>query len=113
MVSSLKKSKKRIVKGIIISIVSAVLLAAILTKCIYDCTFLRYDAIAPVPAALEPMVKARRTVQFQSGKNTLTGYLYEGEREGLVVLVLVGYIMKKIGWLALISQANALDKEKQ
>lgn len=62
-------------------------MAAILTKCIYDCSFLRYDAIAPVPAALEPMVKARQTVQFQSGKNTLTGYLYEGEREGLVVLI--------------------------
>ncbi len=87
MVSSLKKSKKRILKGIIISIVSAIFIAAILTKCIYDRSFLRYDTLAPVPAALEQTVQALKTVQFQSGKNTLTGYLYEGTREGLVILI--------------------------
>lgn len=83
----MKKSKKRIWRGIIISIVSAILIAAILTKVIYDATFPRYEGGSAIPAALQELVEHRKQVKFKSGENQLVGYLYEGERDGLILLV--------------------------
>lgn len=86
MISSMKKSRKRIWSGIIISFFSFIIISLILTKVIYDGTFRRYDRIAAVPVGLETMVEGRQTPYFKSGENRLCGYLYKGNSKGLVVM---------------------------
>lgn len=87
MISSKKKSAKRIWSGIIISVFFAVITLFILTKLIYDGTFTRYDVIPEVPSALNQTVEKRKEVSFLCGENKLQGYLYQGEGNGLIVFV--------------------------
>lgn len=81
----MKTLKKRI--WIIIAVIAVFLAASLLaTKLIYDAVFVRYDSAAQVPAELTELVQARQVCSFPSGENTLTGYLYPGSGDALVVL---------------------------
>ena len=107
MISSMKKSAKRIWSGILIGAFSFIIISLILTKVIYDGTFSRYDVIAAVPNELEGMVEARETPRFKSGENALCGYLYGGTGDSLVVIV-PGYRAGGDDYLWQISELNAL-----
>ncbi len=61
------------------------LLSMTFTKVAYDVAFSRYDP--PEQRGLQAELAQRQTLQFRSGENLLQGYLYEGGRDGLVVLV--------------------------
>lgn len=107
MISSTKKSHKRIWSGIVIGVFSFIIISLILTKVIYDGTFCRYDVIADVPADLKGMVESRETPRFKSGENSLCGYLYNGTGDGLIVIV-PGYRAGGDDYLCQISELNAL-----
>lgn len=79
------KSLKRTLKAIFLSIVIYVFASAALTKVIYDTAFRRYDPPSASVSA-SASVRERRSVRFPSGENTLQGYLYDGERDTLVVI---------------------------
>lgn len=106
MISSMKKSQKRIWSGIVIGIFSFIIISFIFTKVIYDSTFSRYDTIAHVPAQLSGLVEKRQTPRFKSGKNQLCGYLYEGTGQGLIVIV-PGYRAGGDDYLWQISELNS------
>lgn len=86
MISSKKKSLKRIGLGIVIAIVSWVLVSCVVTVIIYDSTFLRYDKTPEIPTELEALVQSRQTVSFRTDENKLSGYLYNNESDGLIVI---------------------------
>ena len=56
------------------------------TKVAYDAAFSRYDPPVQV-SALPELRQQRQSLRFPSGDNLLQGYLYEGSREALVVVV--------------------------
>lgn len=90
------KNKKRTLKIALISFVSFILIfsivSMIVTKIIYDGQFPRYDKPEPQFAGYLRYsdVKGeydRKVVEFESGKNTLKGYIYGEENgKGLVVI---------------------------
>lgn len=86
MISSKKKSLKRIWSGIIVFLIINFAVVVILTKVIYDGSFRRYDRSAQVPAALSELTDGRELLQIPCGEHQLCGYLYPGTREGLVVI---------------------------
>lgn len=90
MVSSSKKSFKRIWKTIIISFFAFIIISLTLTKVIYDFTFSRYDVAANIPESLSQFLSDRQEMNFKSGENNLCGYFYEGGSESLIILV-TGY----------------------
>ena len=90
MVSSSKKSIKRIWKTIIISFFAFIIISLTLTKVIYDFTFSRYDVAANIPESLSQFLSDRQEMNFKSGENNLCGYFYEGSSESLIILV-TGY----------------------
>lgn len=88
---SVKKSKFRKILIIISTVIfTFCALSLAVTKIVYDSIFARYDEAAEIPAALQEMVQERRTYQFASGENLLTGYLYDApepdEAYGLILL---------------------------
>lgn len=87
MISSKKKSSKRVWIGIIVFLIINFIAVVILTKGIYDSSFRRYDTLAPVPEALAGLVEEREMLAIPCGAHQLCGYLYPGTREGLVVVV--------------------------
>ncbi len=87
MISSKKKFLKRIWSGIIISIFSVIIASFLVTKIVYDGTFARYDVSVDVPPALEELVDKRQQITFLSGKNELSGYLYDADSDGLIILI--------------------------
>lgn len=106
MISSMKKSRKRIWSGIAI-VAFSIIISLIFTKVIYDGTFCRYDVVATVPAQLNSMVEERETPVFKSGKNQLCGYLYNGTGDGLVVIV-PGYRAGADDYIWQINELNLL-----
>ncbi|MBO5913269.1 MAG: alpha/beta fold hydrolase [Clostridia bacterium] len=86
MISSKKKSLKRIGLGIVIAIISWVLVSCVVTVVIYDSTFPRYDKIPEVPTELEALVQNRQEVSFNTDENRLSGYLYKNESNGLIII---------------------------
>ena len=90
MISSTKKSFKRIWKIIVISLLAFIIISLTLTKVIYDFTFSRYDKAPVVPESLSQFVLKRREMTFKSGENNLCGYYYQGGSNSLIVLV-TGY----------------------
>ncbi len=90
MVSSSKKSIKRIWKTIIISFFAFIIISLTLTKVIYDFTFSRYDVAANIPESLSQFLSDRQEMNFKSGENNLCGYFYKGSSESLIILV-TGY----------------------
>ncbi len=86
MISSKKKSLKRIGLGIVIAIISWVLVSCVVTVVIYDSTFPRYDKIPEIPTELEALVTSRQEVSFNTDENRLSGYLYNNESNGLIVI---------------------------
>lgn len=68
------------------SILIYLLASLTFTKVAYDAAFSRYDPPVQV-SALPGLREQRQSLQFWSGDNLLQGYLYEGSREGLVVVV--------------------------
>ncbi len=86
MVSSKKKSLKRIGLGIVIAIVSWILVSCIVTVVIYDSTFPRYDEIPEMPTELLHLKNERKDVSFECGDNTLSGYVYDNEADGLIII---------------------------
>ena len=92
MMISVKKSHYKRISIIIITVLfSFCALSLVMTKIIYDGIFSRYDVSVNIPDALQATVQERRTCQFPSGDNLLTGYYYSApkanEANGLVVLI--------------------------
>ena len=79
--------KKIIIRIILIFILLNIIACPIITKIIYDKMFPRYDETVVVADEYKPLVDARKTYDFEVGKNTLKGYLYDNEdRTALIVL---------------------------
>ncbi|MBQ9106805.1 MAG: alpha/beta fold hydrolase [Clostridia bacterium] len=92
MISSSKKSFKRVLKYIIIFVLLFTLSSAVFTKIIYDATFTRYDPEETVDADNpELIVSSRELLSFESGENTLQGYYYPSEENEAVVVLAPGY----------------------
>lgn len=87
MISSMKKSPKRIWKTIIISFFSFIIISLTLTKVIYDFTFSRYDKNLIIPNSLSEFVDKRQILSFKSGENSLCGYFYQMNSDSLIVMV--------------------------
>lgn len=68
------------------SILICFLASMTFTKIAYDAAFSRYDPPARI-CALPELQQQRQSMQFSSGVNTLQGYLYDGTRDALVVVV--------------------------
>jgi len=88
---SKKTSKKRIWMTIIIIFLIFSFVNFGATKIIYDSFFPRYNCtISSYPTQLEEMINNRETVSFDSGENTLCGYLYKSstsdKKDALIVL---------------------------
>lgn len=86
MISSRKKSLRKIWSGIIISIFLLLVGSFILTKVIYDASFSRYDNIPSIPSELKNVADSRVLNNFKSGENTLCGYLYNNDSDSLIVI---------------------------
>jgi pimeloyl-ACP methyl ester carboxylesterase len=88
----LKKSNlKRVLMTVIIVLLIFSVLNFIATKLIYDSIFSRYDCDkAAPPEPLRETVETRETIFFDSGENTLCGYLYrcrsENTKDTLIIL---------------------------
>ena len=85
---SIKLTKK--VRILIIFLI-IFLVSLTVTKVIYDSTFPRYDCgVEKYPIHLESTVAPRQTFSFNSGKNTLQGFLYESfvndKKDCLIIL---------------------------
>ena len=93
-------TKKRIVWIIIIVLLVNLIGMCVATVLIYDATFPRYDVDDL------PYQTADREVTFLSGSNRLWGGLYEGERDGLIVLA-PGYRACEGDYLHLIQELQA------
>ena len=91
-----KKTLKKVLKGSAIAIIIFITISMIATKLIYDSIFQRYDSdINKQPEALEEL-KATKTITYQSGENTLTGYLYKSPKESDSLIVLVGGFQSEV-----------------
>lgn len=86
MTSSRKKFLKRAGSCIILTLISYLLISMVLTKVVYDHTFVRYDDQPTIPSALTQLTDSRQAISFDSGENTLQGYLYPAKGDGLIVL---------------------------
>lgn len=88
MKSLKNKSSKKVWKIIIIVLAVNLVIMFGITKIVYDSCFPRYDAKEiTIPTELTDIVENRQNVEFDSGKNTLRGYLYgDGTGEGIVVV---------------------------
>ena len=89
---SVKKSRLKRISAIIIAVLfSFCAFSLAITKIVYDNIFSRYDGTVDVPQSLETTVQQRKTCQFPSGENLLTGYYYSAAepnaKDALVVLV--------------------------
>ncbi len=78
-------SNKKI-KKVLITVIIAVLIFSVLsfaaTKIIYDGIFSRYDCgIKTYSSELSETVGSRKSISYPSGKNTLSGYLYESKAQ--------------------------------
>ncbi len=93
--------KKRIVWIIMIVLLVNLVGMCVATKLIYDATFPRYDVDDL------PLDTADRELSFPCGDNQLWGGLYEGERDGLIVLA-PGYRAGESDYLSLIKELQAL-----
>ena len=87
--------KKRIVWIIIIVLLINFLGMCVATKVVYDAVFPRYNVDDT------PLGTADRELSFPCGDNRLWGGLYEGERDGLIVLA-PGYRASEWDYLRLI-----------
>ncbi len=89
---SVKKSKlKKVLITIIIAILIFSLVSFATTKLIYDSVFPRYDcAVTDYPATLKDTIALREKVNYPSGENLLSGYLYksnaQNRKDTLIVL---------------------------
>ena len=83
--------KKIIIRIILIFILLNIIACPIITKIIYDKMFPRYDETVVVADEYKPLVDARKTYDFEVGKNTLKGYLYDNEDKTALVVVAPGF----------------------
>ncbi len=77
---------------VLASLFAFVSITMVSTKLIYDSIFGRYEIPElEIPQALAQTVEGRETLRYDSGENTLQGYLYRSQAElqhdGLIVLV--------------------------
>lgn len=91
MVSAKKFNFKRVLTVIITILILFSTVSLVVTKIVYDQIFVRYDCeITEFPEALSETIALRSQKSFKSGKNTLSGYLYESAsnnaRNTLIIL---------------------------
>ena len=87
MKSDKRKTLKKVWGVIIITIIIYIVVSFAITKIVYDACFVRYDKEAVLTPELQEMVAARKSITFESSKNTLAGYFYgNDESKGLVVI---------------------------
>ena len=83
--------KKIIIRIILIFILLNIIACPIITKIIYDKMFPRYDETVVVADEYKPLVDARKTYDFEVGKNTLKGYLYDNEDKTALIVLAPGF----------------------
>ena len=91
MVSTRKQKFQKVLITIILAIIIFLCISFAATKIIYDSIFARYDCgVAEYPTPLNSTVASRQTINYQSGKNLLSGYLYkyqgENDKNTLVII---------------------------
>ena len=82
---------KKVLRNIIIAILIFVFVSFGATKIIYDSIFTRYDCNITVnDKEIKQLINNRQDFNYLSGKNTLSGYLYnttkQGKKDTLIVL---------------------------
>lgn len=87
MKSYKRKSLKKVWGVIIITFIIYIVVSFAITKIVYDACFVRYDKEAVVTLKLQELIATRKSITFESDKNTLAGYFYGNDKsKGLVVI---------------------------
>lgn len=87
MVSSNKKSFKKVLSYIIIAILAFILASFTATKVIYDACFPRYSPVCCTEGASADTLISNwsEPVSFNSGESVLKGYHFKGTKDALIV----------------------------
>ncbi|MCR5803135.1 MAG: lysophospholipase [Clostridia bacterium] len=83
--------KKIIIRAILIFILLNIIACPIITKIIYDKMFPRYDETVVVAEEYKTLVDNRKTYDFEVGKNTLKGYLYDNDDKTALIVIAPGF----------------------
>lgn len=89
-----KKTKKVLITIIIAFLIFSIISFGV-TKLIYDSAFPRYDCgVTEFPKALQNTIDLRQVKTYESGDNTLSGFLYESpisERKHTLIILAPGH----------------------